>query len=82
MQDWDGADMETAMHLYDLQHYELLWEPAEDTKCLFSWSRTKIVVAFRGTASLSNVLADLQVHAPHATHHLPFITDAELICAT
>lgn len=55
--------METAMKLYDLEHYELLWEQAEDTKCLVGWSRTRVVVAFRGTASLSNVLADLQVTA-------------------
>ena len=53
--------MATAMSLYSLEHYELLWEPAEDTKCLMAWNRTVVVLAFRGTSSLSNVLADLQV---------------------
>ena len=53
--------METALGLYNLDHFELLWAPAEDTKCIMAWNRTVIVLAFRGTASLHNVLADLQV---------------------
>lgn len=61
LQDWDGADIEVALNLYKLDHFELLWAPAEDTKCIMAWNRDTIVLAFRGTASLSNVLADLQV---------------------
>ncbi|GAB4816054.1 hypothetical protein N2152v2_003100 [Parachlorella kessleri] len=54
--------LETALELYNLQHYELLWqkEPT-DTKCLLAWGDGTIVVGFRGTASLANVLADIKV---------------------
>ncbi|GAB4816055.1 hypothetical protein N2152v2_003101 [Parachlorella kessleri] len=54
--------METALELYNLQHFELLWqkEPC-DTKCLLAWGDGTIVVGFRGTASLANVLADIKV---------------------
>ena len=55
--------LETAMGLYDLTDFELIWEPAMDTKCLMAWNpRTHVaVLAFRGTASMANVFADLQV---------------------
>ena len=45
-----------------LEHYELFWEKSLDTKMVLAWSRQKIVMSFRGTASLANVVADLQVH--------------------
>ena len=53
----------TAMGLFDLTDFELLWERAMDTKCLMAWSpkNNVAVLAFRGTASMANVLADLQV---------------------
>ncbi|KAK9813803.1 hypothetical protein WJX73_010334 [Symbiochloris irregularis] len=70
-EDWDGADIETALNLYKLDHFELLWAPAEDTKCIMAWNRDTIVLAFRGTASLSNVLADLQAWTTHMDAHLP-----------
>ena len=55
--------LETAMGLFDLTDFELMWERAMDTKCLVAWnSKTHVaVLAFRGTASMANVLADLQV---------------------
>ena len=31
---------------------------------LLAWSRTKVLVSFRGTASLANALADIQVTHP------------------
>ena len=34
---------------------------------ILAWSRERIVLAFRGTASLSNVVADLQVPASAPT---------------
>lgn len=53
--------LETALGLYGLEHSELFWEKALDTKLLLAWNRDTIVIAFRGTASLANALADLQV---------------------
>lgn len=47
-----------------LDKYELFWEKSLDTKCLLAWNRQHIVLAFRGTASLSNVKADVQVCLP------------------
>ena len=58
----------TAMALYGLEHSELFWEKALDTKLLLAWNAHTIVVAFRGTASLSNALADLQARGAH--YHL------------
>jgi hypothetical protein len=48
------------MALYGLENSELFWEKALDTKLLMSWSRHVVVIAFRGTASMANALADLQ----------------------
>ena len=58
-------DLETAMGLFGLTDFELMWERAMDTKCLMAWNaKTHVgVLAFRGTASMANVLADLQVLA-------------------
>ena len=55
-----------ACGLFDppLDQFELFWEKSLDTKMLLAWSRERMVLAFRGTASLSNVVADLQVPAP------------------
>ena len=53
--------LETAMSLYGLTESESFWEVKQDTRCLVSWGGTRIVVAFRGTASIKNALADLQV---------------------
>lgn len=33
----------------------------QDTKCVFGWNSDTVVIAFRGTASLANVKADIQV---------------------
>ena len=33
----------------------------QDTKLLVAWSEDTIVIAFRGTSSMANALADLQV---------------------
>ena len=53
--------LEAAMGLYGLQEFELLWERASDTKALMAWNQDTLVLAFRGTASMANVLSDLQV---------------------
>ena len=52
--------LETAMGLYGLENFELLWERATDTKALMAWNADTLVLGFRGTASMANVLADLQ----------------------
>lgn len=49
------------MKMYKLEHSELFWEKALDTKLLMAWNNDRMVIAFRGTASLSNALADVQV---------------------
>ena len=41
--------------------HELFWEHLHDTKCLMAWGDDAIVLAFRGTASMANAKADLQV---------------------
>ena len=51
------------MSLYGLEHSEMYWEKAQDTKMLISWNKDTIVIAFRGTSSMANALADLQVSA-------------------
>jgi hypothetical protein len=59
--------LEAGMALYALEQFELLWERSLDTKAIMAWSSDTVVLAFRGTASLANVIADLQ--ARHAWHH-------------
>ena len=60
----------TALGLYGLTHSELLWELQLDTRCLLGWNDCKIVLAFRGTASISNAWSDLQVMMLSAQLHL------------
>ena len=62
--------LDTAMSLYGLEHSELFWEKALDTKLLLAWNAHTIVVAFRGTASLANALADLQARGPPSPRRL------------
>jgi hypothetical protein len=59
--------LDTAMSLYGLEHSEMYWEKAQDTKMLISWNKDTIVIAFRGTSSMANALADLQVGADSST---------------
>ena len=54
------------VQVYLQERFELLVEPAEDTKVLVAWNTDTIVLAFRGTASMTNVLSDLQVAEPEA----------------
>ena len=54
-------NLPTALKLYDLSSSELFCELQLDTRCLIGWSSSKIVVSFRGTASMKNALADVQV---------------------
>ena len=54
-------DEACALYRPPLHQYELFWEKSLDTKLIVAWSRTRILLSFRGTASLANVVADLQV---------------------
>lgn len=38
-----------------------MWERRHDTMALLGWGPGRIVIVFRGTNSLKNVVADLQV---------------------
>lgn len=44
-----------------LVYTDMMWDKLSDTKLLMGWNKEMIVLAFRGTASFSNVFADLQV---------------------
>ena len=56
--------LDTALKLYGLERMEVLWERRHDTMALIAWGRNRVVVVFRGTNSLKNVLADLEVPYP------------------
>lgn len=60
-------DLHTALSLYSLTDSDLFWELQQDTRCLLGWNNNTIVVAFRGTASMTNALSDIQVLPPSVT---------------
>ena len=51
----------TALSLYKLTDSKLFTELQTDTRCLLAWNATRIVITFRGTATMKNAKADLQV---------------------
>jgi hypothetical protein len=55
---------EYALSLFGLDNLEALHEEANDTRALVAWGGRTVVVAFRGTASRSNILTDLKVQRP------------------
>lgn len=57
----EDLSLDTALRLYDLERMEVLWERRYDTMALIAWGANRIVVVFRGTNSLKNILADLEV---------------------
>ena len=59
----EDFSLEVAMALYDLEHIEVLWERRHDTMALLGWGPNKIVIVFRGTSTLRNVLADMQARS-------------------
>ena len=54
-------DLQTAMSMYGLTDNELFSELKRDTRCLMGWNNNTIVLAFRGTASMTNAFSDVQV---------------------
>ena len=53
--------LERALSLYQMDTSKTFYEVSQDTRCLVGWGSNSVVVAFRGTASVRNALADLQV---------------------
>jgi hypothetical protein len=51
------------MAMFGLNDVQLFWERSLDTRVLVGWSSDMIVLSFRGTASLKNAFADIQVHS-------------------
>ena len=49
------------MSLYGLSSFKLFWNPSTDTNATLAWNGDTTVLAFRGTASLTNACSDLQV---------------------
>lgn len=56
-----GLTIDHALSLYGLTSWELVWDRGLDTKALLAWGGGTIVVAFKGTSSLENVITDLNV---------------------
>ena len=65
-----------ALGLYQLTQHRVLKQKKYDAKCLLTWDAQKkiIVISFRGTVSMANVLADLElwraVHPPERGNYL------------
>lgn len=56
-----GFNSPTALAMWQLDHFDMVWEKSLDTKAIVGWNHNTVVLAFRGTASMTNVMADLQV---------------------
>ena len=52
---------DTALNLFQLTHFQLVRCTEANVKCLVAWSNENLVVAFRGTANLTNAFADIRV---------------------
>ena len=49
------------MSMYGLSHVQHIWEREKDTRVLLAWSKTTVILSFRGTASFKNAKTDLAV---------------------
>jgi hypothetical protein len=59
---WGLVDEAAALALFNLESMDSLSEPTTDTFAAMGWNRDAVVLAFRGTASVANILTDLKVH--------------------
>lgn len=50
-----------AIELFSLSNFDVVWEPKLNTKAIVGWSKDKVVIAFRGTTSMSNLMSDVQI---------------------
>lgn len=53
--------LDTVLALYSLDNMEVFWETQHDTHAIVAWNADMAVVVFRGTASWTNILTDIQV---------------------
>jgi len=60
---------EQGMGMFGLDQVQLFWERSLDTKVLIGWSADTIVISVRGTASLRNFVADIQVRLLQLKSH-------------
>lgn len=67
--------LDSALQLYDLDHSLLLWEKQLDTKVVLGWNADTIVIAFRGTKSLTNLWSDVQVLMTRVVNDVKDTTD-------
>lgn len=71
--DYQHVNASHARSLYDLHSIETVKDASTDTHAGIGWSDTTVVVAFRGTASIENVMTDLKaykvVYPPPRHHH-------------
>ncbi|GMH44780.1 hypothetical protein BSKO_12732 [Bryopsis sp. KO-2023] len=65
---YPALKLEDAKKMYGLQHHDYIRIKELDTNVLISWNHNTIVLAFRGTDSLTNLWADVQfwrsIHPP------------------
>ncbi|KAA6420730.1 MAG: hypothetical protein FRX49_09307 [Trebouxia sp. A1-2] len=63
---------ETALGLFKLDHFELVRCKEANVKCIVAWSSETLLVAFRGTANVTNAFADIRAwmvsQAPMTQH--------------
>ena len=69
------------MGMLGLEQVQLFWERSLDTKVLIGWSADTIVISVRGTASLRNAIADIQVRADCALPHRASAAFSRPACA-
>ena len=58
--------MAEGLAMYDLNDVQVHAEQATDTHVLVAWNADTMLIAFRGTVTKANVLADLKVRASQA----------------
>jgi hypothetical protein len=67
-----GPNVSDALGLYGLTDWDIIIEPATDTKAILAWGNGTIVLAFRGTFSATNARTDLKfltvMHPPQRWH--------------
>ena len=51
--------IDTALSLYDLEHFEMFWEKTLDTKAIVGWNDSTVREGLGGQPSLTAVVAEL-----------------------
>jgi hypothetical protein len=61
--------VEEALELYELKHFDCIEEKETDSKVVFGWNDALLVVAFRGTKTVANVITDIKVRGGKSLVH-------------